>query len=473
LESPVKNGIGEASRAVYILGTFLPLHPGGCMSRLPRLKRLTVFMVLAALGSVRPLLSQQKMDSISRDRATGILRDAYENVKKHYYDPKYHGLDLEARYHEYDAKIRNAPTLSQGFAIVAAFLEGLNDTHTFFSPPPRSFQTDYGYRMQMYGDSCLVSTIRPGTDAATKLHPGDQVLGYNNYNVNRAVMWKMEYYFGVLAPQKASVLALRDPDGQERKVTVEAKVREFKKVMDLTGADGGGDISTLIRDSENAGRLTRQRWINLGDVMIWKMPEFFLADEGVDHLFAEAKKHRALILDLRGNPGGAISTLERMLSDTFDHEVKVADRIGRKELKPEIAKHHSEGNFSGKIVVLIDSGSASSAELFARVMQLEKRGTVIGDRSAGAVMEALDYSNTQGVDTKIAYSFSITEADLIMKDGKSLEHLGVTPDEIVLPTAKDLARGWDPVLSHAAGLVGLNLEPAAAGKMFPVEWMPN
>jgi hypothetical protein len=113
LESPVKNGIGEASRAVYILGTFLPLHPGGCMSRLPRLKRLTVFMVLAALGSVRPLLSQQKMDSISRDRATGILRDAYENVKKHYYDPKYHGLDLEARYHEYDAKIRNAPTLSQ------------------------------------------------------------------------------------------------------------------------------------------------------------------------------------------------------------------------------------------------------------------------------------------------------------------------------------------------------------------------
>jgi C-terminal processing protease CtpA/Prc len=432
-----------------------------------------VLIVLAALYPAGPLLSQQKLDSINRDRATVILRDAYENVKKHYYDPKYHGLDLDGRYHEYDAKIRNAPNLSQAFAIVAAFLDGLNDTHTFFSPPSRPFRTDYGYRMQMYGDSCLVSTVRPGTDAETKLHPGDQVIGYNNYNVSRAIMWKMEYYFGVLAPQKVSVLDLRDPDGQERRISVEAKVRELKKVMDLTGADGGADISTLVRDSENAGHLMRQRWINLSDVMIWKMPEFFLGDEEVDHLFSEAKKHKALILDLRGNPGGAISTLERMLSDTFDHEVKVADRIGRKELKPEIAKHHGGNEFSGKIVVLVDSGSASSAELFARVMQLEKRGTVIGDRSAGAVMEALEYANTQGIDTKIAYAFSITEADLIMKDGQSLEHIGVTPDEIVLPTAKDLARGWDPVLARAAALAGLNLEPAVAGKLFPVEWTPN
>jgi C-terminal processing protease CtpA/Prc len=325
----------------------------------------------------------------------------------------------------------------------------------------------------MYGDNCFVSMVRPGTDAETKVHPGDQVLGYNNYNVNRAIMWKMEYYFSVLAPQRTSVLELRDPAGQERKITVDAKVRELKKVMDLTGQDGGSDISTLIRENENANHLMRQRWVDVGDVMIWKMPEFFLKAEEADHLFGEARKHKALILDLRGNPGGAIFTLERMLSDTFDHDLKVADRIGRKELKPEIAKTHGGDKFSGKIVVIIDSGSASSAELFARVIQLEKRGTVIGDRSAGAVMEALDYQNTQGTDTKIAYAFSITEADLIMKDGKSLEHAGVTPDEILLPTAKDLARGWDPVLSRAAALVGVNLEAAAAGKLFPIEWMPD
>jgi len=211
----------------------------------------------------------------------------------------------------------------------------------------------------------------------------------------------------------------------------------------------------------------------MGDVIIWKMPEFELDDSAVDHMFGIVRKHKALVLDLRGNPGGAVVTLEHMLGNVFDHDVKVGDRVGRKDLKPENAKTRGSNAFSGKLIVLVDSGSASAAELFPRVIQIEKRGTVVGDRTMGAVMEARGYSGSQGADTKIFYGFSVTEADLIMKDGKSLEHVGVTPDEIVIPTAQDLATGRDPALTRAAELAGLNLEPAAAGKMFPFEWLPN
>jgi C-terminal processing protease CtpA/Prc len=117
--------------------------------------------------------------------------------------------------------------------------------------------------------------------------------------------------------------------------------------------------------------------------------------------------------------------------------------------------------------------SASAAELFAREIQLENRGIILGDRSAGDVMEAQIYRFSQGTEyAQIWYAFFITEADLVMKDGKSLEHVGVTPDEIVLPTAKDLAAGRDPVLAHAAELAGLKLDPDAAGKLFPFEWLP-
>jgi C-terminal processing protease CtpA/Prc len=121
-------------------------------------------------------------------------------------------------------------------------------------------------------------------------------------------------------------------------------------------------------------------------------------------------------------------------------------------------------------VVLIDSQSASSSELFARVIQMEKAGTVIGDRSAGAVMRAQGYSYQTGADVVVFYGASITDADLVMTDGQSLEHHGVTPDELLLPTAADLAAKRDPVLARAAALVGVKLDPERAGSMFPIEW---
>ena len=286
---------------------------------------IVVFVSLLALYGVS-LRSQQppKMDSLSLDRSRGILRDAYENVKKHYYDPRFHGLDIDARYHEFDAKIQSASSLSQAFGLVADFLDGLNDSHTFFRPPSRPYRVDYGYRMQIYGENAFITQVRPGTDAESKVHPGDQVLGYNNFAVNRADFWKVSYYFNSLSPQKASVLALRNPHGEDKHLTVEAKVRALKKVLDFTGADGAWDIWQYIRDEQNADHLVRQRYYEMADVMIWKMPEFFLTDSEVDHMFGIARKHKALILDLRGNPGGAAFTLEHMLGNVFDHDVKIA-----------------------------------------------------------------------------------------------------------------------------------------------------
>ncbi len=205
--------------------------------------------------------------------------------------------------------------------------------------------------------------------------------------------------------------------------------------------------------------------------MIWKVPQFDMSDDEVDRLFGIARKHPALILDLRGNPGGLVVTLERMVANVFDHDVKIADRIGRKELKPQLAKTRGGSAFAGQVIVLVDSRSASAAELFARVIQLEKRGGVVGDVSSGSVMESRGYAESQGADTRIFYSFSITDADLIMKDGKSLEHNGVVPDEFVLPTPVDVAAGRDPALARAAQIAGVKLNAAAAGKMFPFEWV--
>ena len=70
------------------------------------------------------------------------------------------------------------------------------------------------------------------------------------------------------------------------------------------------------------------------------------------------------------------------------------------------------------------------------------------------------------------YAVAVTDANLIMSDGKSLEKTGVVPDEVLLPTAADLAAGRDPVLAHAAESVGAKLDSTEAGKLIPFEWKP-
>ena len=76
--------------------------------------------------------------------------------------------------------------------------------------------------------------------------------------------------------------------------------------------------------------------------------------------------------------------------------------------------------------MLIDANSGSASEVFARFVQLEKRGIVIGDQSAGAVMQSRGVPMEQGADSIVPYGMNLTNADVIMADGISLEH-GVTP----------------------------------------------
>jgi len=199
------------------------------------------------------------------------------------------------------------------------------------------------------------------------------------------------------------------------------------------------------------------------------MHDFDLTDSEIDDVMSKARKHKALILDLRGNGGGWISTVTRLVSNLFDHDVKICDMKSRKEVKPLTAKTRgSDKVFKGKLIVLVDSNSASASEILSRTVQLEKRGTVIGDQTMGAVMASQQFQDQAGLDFVVYFGASITVWDLIMTDGNSLEHRGVTPDEKRLPTAEDLVAERDPVLSYAASLAGVTLDPVAAGKLFPM-----
>lgn len=431
------------------------------------------FLIVVTLAiPCRP--QQQQISSLDRGRAQDMLQTIASDVRKHYYDPKFHGVDWDAKVAEAREKIAKTTSMNMALSHIAAALDTLNDSHTFFLPPEHMDRIDYGFQYQMVGDRCFVTRVRPKSDAESKgLKAGDEILTLNGYNVNRDDLWRIQYVFSVLRPQPVLELALQAPSGAQHKVEVAAKIREGKKLTDLTWQGGGNDIFDIIREEETEEHLMRARYMEYGDqLLILKVPEFYFSPSEVGTMVGKADKHQNLIVDLRGNPGGSVETLGYLLGGMFDREVKIADRVGRKDSKPEVSKK-MHNPFMGKIVVLVDARSASAAEIFGRIIQLEKRGIVIGDRSSGSVMEAKHYSEKIGADTVIFYGASITDSNLIMTDGKSLEHTGVMPDEVVLPSAQDVASGRDPVLAHAAELLGVKISPEEAGKAFPYEWAPE
>ena len=413
------------------------------------------------------------LNNMDRDRGRVMLAMIKDDIKKNYYDPAYHGIDLEARFKTADDKIRTATSIGQVFGIIAQVLIDFEDSHLFFLPPSRTTRTDYGWQMQMIGDKCYVVAVKPGSDAETKgLKPGDEIISVDGLGPIRENLWKLRYLYYTLRPRAGMHVSAVSPEGKQKELDVLAKVRQTKLRVDLTGMDGGNDILDLMREEENEDRLRSHRYYDWaeGDLFVWKMPAFDLEDRGVDELMDKSRKRKALILDLRGNSGGSERTLLRLIGHFTDHDLKLGDMKRRKETKPMLAKTRGDRIFNGKLVVLIDSNSASSAEIFARAIQLEKRGTVIGDKSAGAVMRAIHSSHQLGADTVVFYGVSVTDADLVMTDGKSLEHTGVTPDELLLPTASDLAAKRDPILARAAELAGFKITPERAGALFPVEW---
>jgi C-terminal processing protease CtpA/Prc len=413
-------------------------------------------VVLVCSGSVIAQSPATISDS-DRQVARIMLRQVRDDLIKDYYDPTFRGLDIAARFAEAEALINRAPSVSDATGVIADVLLQLDDSHTTFFPPARSTRVEYGWRMAMVGDAPLVVAVKDGSDAAAKgLAPGDLILSINRYQPARKNLWQIAYLYQLLRPQIQQHVVLRKPDGTERAVDVLSKTTN-KPV---------GQFTDFIDDMVDSVRAVLDRQQSIGsDILVWKMPGFRdpkFVDEGIK----KARRYKTLILDLRGNGGGLIMTLDALVGRVFDREVLVGTEKWRAKETKEIVRPAKDG-FTGQLIVLVDSRSASAAEIFARVVQLEKRGTVIGDRTAGAVMTSRQFGHTVGVGAMAFYGASITVGDVRMSDGGSLEKVGVMPDEIALPAPEDLATDRDPVLARAVALAGGEITPEQAGALFP------
>lgn len=405
--------------------------------------------------------------NIDRSRNNGLkmLKVVKDQIKKNYYDPKFHGVDLDSRFHRAEEKIKQATTGGQVIGVIAQAVIDLNDSHTRLIPPLREAVAVYGWQMQMIGDSCYIMEVLPGSDAETKgLKAGDRIIALDGVEVTRDSLWKMKYYYYGLRPKSRVQITFQTSEGQTHTVEVLTKLVKRKFEVEYGGIIDSEPISAALGSRKGTLPVVHEFG---SDLIVWRLTSFDMATDEVDKMMKRINGHKALVLDLRSNPGGRVDTLNRFVGYFFDHEVKVGDFKQRKESKEIKVTPRKSNRFAGDLIVIVDSQSSSASEIFARLVQLEKRGTVVGDHSAGMVMESLRYEyELESGDRPVLYGLMITEADIVMTDGKSLEWVGVEPDKVILPTAADIRSARDPVLAYAASRLGVTLDPEKAGSLF-------
>jgi carboxyl-terminal processing protease len=157
-----------------------------------------------------------------------------------------------------------------------------------------------------------------------------------------------------------------------------------------------------------------------------------------------ARGAKALLLDLRGNPGGlgamAIPVAARLVTKPL-----VLGSIQFREYANTLTATPSLGvkPFTGKVVVLTDEGTASTSEILAAGLQESGRALVVGDSTLGAVLPSAIAQLPGGA------VMQYIVADFKTPKGVLLEGRGVQPDRRVVETRAALRSGHDPVLDAA------------------------
>jgi sarcosine oxidase, subunit alpha len=200
------------------------------------------------------------------------------------------------------------------------------------------------------------------------------------------------------------------------------------------------------------------RAYELGDVGVIAFNIFLLQPvlEDIKRALARFEAHhvRAVVLDLRGNPGGqgamAIPVASLFVSGPVTlGTLKFRDFGQTLVARPELGAVP----FLGPVAILTDEGTASAAEMLAAGLQESGRALVVGDATLGAVLPSVVEALSGGA------VMQYVVADFKTPKGVLLEGRGVQPDRRVVETRAALRTGRDPVLDAALVAIRASRRP--------------
>jgi carboxyl-terminal processing protease len=240
--------------------------------------------------------------------------------------------------------------------------------------------------------------------------------------------------------------------------------------LTIEGADGKTRKVMVVRRKFSTVRQEQLTWADK-DTAIISVYTFDLSyDPGrVEDLMKKASKAKNLVVDLRDNGGGVVANVQHFLGLFLEKETPIGTFINKQLVERYISDQHGNPSdlkgmaawsdrkirssdddvapYQGHVVVLVNGGTGSGAEIAAAAMRETLGAQVVGTQSAGAVLVALMGSLPEG------YTLLYPITDYVTSKGVRLEGNGIKPDVLAQDPKIPLPGTPDDVIDHAVALV--------------------
>ena len=265
----------------------------------------------------------------------------------------------------------------------------------------------------------IVRALRGGPAAEAGLRKGDLVLTVNGQLVaGESLAYAVDLIGGPSGSQV--LLRVRRESGGENVVTLTRRRVQLFSVNDVR----------IVDPDRAVGYLSLNRFASSTAQEL---------DRAVRELRARGMK--SLIVDVRGNPGGLLTTCVDIANRFLPCGTIVSTR-GRQSTDNTLETANFARTWNLPLVVLTDRNSASASEIFAAAIQENGRGLVVGERSygKGTVQTHFPMASVTG-------NLRLTTAKFYSPAGRAMAGKGVEPDVLVVD--KDGPIGTDRVLHRA------------------------
>ncbi len=177
---------------------------------------------------------------------------------------------------------------------------------------------------------------------------------------------------------------------------------------------------------------------NIGYIRVTQFQEQTVSDLTKDLKKLREQKVQSLILDLRNNPGGLLTSAVEVTEKFIEPGKLIVYIKGRAGKKDEYVSNSKDPWIVEPMFVLVNEGSASASEIVSGALQDWGRAVILGTPTfgKGSVQTILPLSDGSGL--------RLTTAKYYTPKGKSIQNTGINPDIIVKPSLTKEAKGSAP-----------------------------